>query len=351
MLVAALSVILISGCSVFAEKPQFDHGRVEQFAGHGYDSGIYYQTSTRSSSADGADLQFVLVQPVPQGSYPLIIYLPGLGESDQAGAALRDAWARSGYAVLSLQPQKRDSGVWSSGAARSRDYTYLRHQMYDSAIVSERLGRLAGLAEYLQQQAASGGADVRNMDLSRVAITGFDIGAYTAMIAAGEAPQNVAFAGLKLPVRAVIALSPYADFTGADFEIRYRNIHLPVLSVSSDADSDMHGSVPPSLHQAPFRYMPAGDKYLLLLTGAPHAAIGAEDLSGSVADPNKGEQDESVPVGSGGSPTRHAMTEIALEQTTTAFLNAYVKHDRYSLDWLANEAQPWLGELGRLRYK
>jgi predicted dienelactone hydrolase len=359
---AALSILLSGGCSTFEKPPQADLARVRQFAGRGYDSGIDYQISvTRSSPGSGdGSIQFTLIQPIPQGRYPLLIYLPGLGESDDDSAQLRAAWARSGYVVLSLQPLKRDADVWSSNAARSRDYTYLRHQMYRSASVSGRLDRLVRLAGYLKQQAASGGPIARRMDLSHIAIAGFDIGAYTAMIVAGEAPQHLRFAGLGLPAGGIIALSPYADFTGSDFEVRYRKIDLPVLSVTSDKDSDMRGSVPPSLHQAPFRYMPPGNKYLLLLAGASHAEIGNESLSrqatirsDSGQDGSGGEADaESAAVpDTVATATRHAIREIALEQTTTAFLNACIKNDSYSLDWLKNDARRWLGSIGQLEQR
>lgn len=379
---AVLALAMAAGCSAFAKKPQADAAQVSQFAGRGYDSGIDYQTSiTRSAvNAGGGYFHFNVIQPVPEGKYPLVIYLPGLGESEDAAADLRNTWARSGYVVLSLQPLKKDAEVWSSDAARSHDYTFLRHQMYASATVSERLESLSMLVDYLKQQAATNGPAVQRMDLSRIAIAGFDIGAYTAMIAAGEAPQNVAHARLAVPVGAVIALSPYADFTGSDFEVRYRKIGMPVLSVTSDADSDMHGSVPPSLHQAPFQYMPPGNKYLLLLTGASHAAIGNEDFSGPVSaasdspSPESGSGDGDADSGdsshhrkktsgteadgqaayvrgAGLSPTRHAMMEVALEQTSTAFLNAYIKGDAFSLDWLKSDAQPWLDKIGRLEQK
>ena len=355
--------------------------RVSQFAGRGYDSGIEYQTSITRSAVDagGGYFHFNVIQPVPEGKYPLVIYLPGLGESEDVAADLRNAWARSGYVVLSLQPLKKDAEVWSSDAARSHDYTFLRHQMYASATVSERLESLSILLGYLKQQAAIDGPAVQRIDLSRIAIAGFDIGAYTAMIVAGEAPQNVVHARLAIPVGAVIALSPYADFTGSDFEVRYRKISMPVLSVTSDADSDMHGSVPPSLHQAPFQYMPPGNKYLLLLTGASHAVIGNEALSGPASAASDSPQSESrngdgdadsgsgshrdsssgaeggeqaaYVRGTGASPTRHAMMEVALEQTSTAFLNAYIKGDSFSLDWLKNNAQSWLDKMGRLEQK
>lgn len=379
---AALAAILLGGCTPFAKKPQVDQAQVKQFADRGYDSGIDYETTTTRSAPDAGNMTFhiTVIQPVPEGKYPLVIYLPGLGETADAAANMRGAWAKSGYVVLSLQPLKSDADVWSSDAARTRDYTFLRHEMYSSGIVSERLDILSGLLAYLKQQAASSDPVVRHMDLSRIAIAGFDIGAYSAMLVAGEAPQNISFAGPPLRVGGVIALSPYADFTGSDFEVRYQKINMPVLSVTSDTDSDMRGSVPPSLHQAPFRYMPPGNKYLLVLAGASHAVIGNEDPTkpaspgsespqsesgGSDGDSDSGGSNRHRKKSSGGqsgaasasvrgaagSPTRRAMLEVASEQISTAFLNAYIKNDRYSQSWLKNDAQSWLKKMGQLEEK
>jgi hypothetical protein len=42
---------------------------------------------------------------------------------------------------------------------------------------------------------------------------------------------------------------------------------------------------------------------------------------------------------------------VVSEQATTAFLNAYIKNDQLSLEWLNKGAQPWLGKVGQLKGK
>jgi predicted dienelactone hydrolase len=175
---------------------------------------------------------------------------------------------------VSLDPLKGDANAWSTDAARGGDYGFIRHERYSPGVVTERLDVLAKLIEYLKQHSLSGDPGFAHVDLSHIAIAGFDVGAYTAMILAGENAENVSPPGLSLHPDAVIALSPYAGFSGSNFEVRYQRIKMPVLSVTGDADSDTHGSDLASLHQAPFQYMPPGDKYLLLLSRASHADIG-----------------------------------------------------------------------------
>jgi dienelactone hydrolase len=380
----AVSTFLTTGCSSSAKRPEIDHTKVKQFAARGYDSGTEYATSFNKLSLDIGDecCRISIVQPNREGRYPLVVYLPGLGESSDAGADLRNAWAKSGYVVLSLQALKDDENVWSSEAARNADFAYIRHERYSPQVVSERLNILTKVIEYLKQHVASGDPRLQHMDLSHIAIIGFDIGANSAMLVAGEEAPNIPVPGWAVSVSVVIALSPYADFSGSAFEVRYRNINSPVLSITSDADADVHGGVTPSLHQAPFQYMPPVNKYLLLLNGASHSVIGDGDpakLDGTEGDSNsphtksgsnsegsgngrsnhhgKRNSNGGVDSGSpskqdgGSSPTQRAMMEVIIEQVTTAFLNAHIKNDQLSLAWLKNDAQPWIDKLGQLREK
>ncbi len=63
--------------------------------------------------------------------------------------------------------------------------------------------------------------------------------------------------------------------------------------------------------------------------------------------------DGSAPSGRDGerSPTQRAKVKVAIAQVTTAFLNAYVKHDQFAIEWLNKDAQPWLYSIGQLQEK
>ena len=380
----ALFTILMEGCSSSSKQPEIDHEKIKQFASHGYDSGIKYATSIIKSSLNTGNgfCQITIIQPSREGKYPLIIYMPGLGESSDAGADMRYAWAKSGYVVLSIQPLEDDANIWSSKAARRGDFEFIRHERYSSRVISERLNVLNNSIEYLKQRVGSGDSIFQHIDLSRIAIVGFDIGASSAMIVAGENVQNASIARLPVHIKGVIALSPYADFSGSEPDVRYRNINMPVLSITSDKDSDAHENVPPSLHQVPFQYMPLGNKYLLLLAGASHSVIGNDNSAKSDSTEGDGNAQQSRHGGtsegsskgrgnrrgkkssnSGGdselpskreavnSPTQRAIMGVAIEQVTTAFLNAYIKNDQLSLEWLKKDARPWLNMIGQLKEK
>ena len=179
-------------------------------------------------------------------------------------------------------------------------------------------------------------------------------------------------------VMAVVALSPYADFSGVALGRRYGRIAGPVLSVTGNNDVDATGLVgSASIRRAPYEYMPAGDKYLLSLTDLPHggfagASSGQEAEGGrpseAVQAPSAdqgsrssgggassgrhrrgGGQAESGPrVGAGGweggsglSATGQALDQAVIQSVTTAFLDAYVKNDAIAREWLEKDAARW----------
>lgn len=366
------------------QTQKIDELKVRQFAGSGYDSGTEYATesSKLSLNLDSTSHQISVVQPKRNGKYPLVIYLPGLGESNDAGKDMRNAWAKSGYVAIAMQPLQDDETIMSTAAAQEGDFSYIRHERYATAVISSRFAVLTKLIEYLKKQAVLAESGFNKIDMRHVAIAGFDIGANLAMIVAGEDGQNISNAGLPIKVAGIIALSPYADFSGLAFDSRYQNINLPVLSVTSDADDDTHGSVPIALHQAPFQYMPVGNKYLFLLAGASHALIGNggqanEEIATGGANSQTKADDEAAdkesgkkrgarnkrkeprnsatsgaelnrkPVGA----TQRAMMSVAIEQISTAFLNAYVKNDSLAQEWLNKDAPSWLNNMGQLKEK
>ena len=370
---------------VSQSEQKIDELAVKAFASRGYDSGIEYATENAklSPSIGNGPIEVSIMQPRRQGKYPLVLYMPGLGESSDAAKNIRNAWATSGYVVIAFQPLQDDITIMSTAAAKEGDFAYIRHDRFSPEVVSSRLNALSKFIEYLKHAVISGDTSFNNIDLDHVAIVGFDLGARSAMIAAGEEVPSITNPGMSLKVASVIALSPYADFSGSAFNSRYQKINLPVLSITGDADDDTRGAVPITLHQAPFQYMPEGNKYLLLLAGASHAVIGDSVQTYEVSAPDRGEGTQSPENGSsnkssgrgrGGrngkkssgsdsnnspmpakrppaGPTQRAMMEVAIAQISTAFLNAHVKNDNLAKDWLRNYSQPWLYNIGQLKEK
>lgn len=402
----ALVIVLTAGCATSRSDLKADDAQVKQFSGRGYLTDDQYVVAASSASwpCGGAACEVALTVPAKQGRYPLVIYLPGLGEGSIAGEAWRTAWTRAGYAVLSLQPLAEDAGAWSSARARTGDFALLARERYSDKAMSERLRALHDALRQLARRHAAHEPPLERVDLSRIAVAGFDLGAFTAMAIAGEDVRNVVVPQLPVSIRAVIALSPYASFSGPSFASRYGTIRLPVLSLTSDADGDALGVVTgPHLRRAPFEYMPPGDKYLALLAGMPHGVFsgasaaparepeyrpadsrspsrpagptggrggggGHGHFSGASAAAAGSHGGDGAAGRSGGhadgghpapaenlrqraSPTELAMGVAAVQAISTAFLDAVLKEDTIAREWLEKDAARWLKGKGELRRK
>ena len=379
----SLAFALFAGCSSHS-PPKVDEERVKQVSGRGYLADAHFGIATSTFSWTVGEFAFDLAMtlPVSTSGMPLVIYLPGLGENRMSGERWRTAWAQAGYAVLSVQVLAEDRDAWSSPAARQGNFDTLARQRYAADVSLRRLQALAALMSEVVRRKSAGDTYFDKIDISRVALAGYDMGAYLAMLASGEVPK-AGFVSPVLPLKlaATIALSPYADFSGSPFATRYRNVTIPVLSISGDADADALGAViSPSLRRAPFDNAPAAGAYLLWLSRAGHSVMaGGEDQAvedtehpdarGRSQGGNDGEgrqkggrrqggknaRSESGDGDKGGggnfSPTDRAIAGKLIQGVSTAFLDASLKQDEFATEWLRKDAQRWLDQRGTLRYK
>lgn len=393
-LAAAACFLFISGCASTAPAHKHDNARQEQEAvSPGYRPDRKYATTTlRENWQDGdTTLDVALVAPSEPGVFPLVIYLPGLGESANGGVLWRNAWAEAGYAVLSVQPVTLGEAVWASSQARNADFPSLARKYFNQAALEARLKIVDYVIGETRRRAKNGMAGYAGLDLSRVAIAGFDLGAQTASIIAGEKSRSAGIHTGAWNIRAAIALSPYADLAAVGLEQHYAAMSMPVLSITGTEDADPLGATPPSLRRAPWQYMPGGDKYLLLLEGGTHgllAGAGMIDKSrqGEVLPrERKGRRgnggDSGGPImwkeadfgGSGGSRRRGGSSSenpgggrdsgrsnpqtfnikhiAAIQSVSTAFLDATAKSDPVAREWLARNAARWLGDAAALQRK
>lgn len=372
----ALALAVLAGCASPTHRPSADQAQIQQFAAKGYLSEEQYsiRTTPQTWEVAGHAVDVMLSVPVRPGRYPLVIYLPGLGENRSAGEVWRNAWSQAGYAVLSVQPLSVDSTAWRSKDARNGDFKPLVRERHSAAVMERRQEVLRALLAEVKKRGRDGDELLANVDSENVALAGFDLGAYGALVAAGERTGTGKAGKRVAPLSAVIALSPYADFNGPTFEQRYADIKLPVLSITGDGDEDPYGlGIPAHLRSAPFQYMPPRDKFLLSLDSANH-----ELFAGNARSSERGEQEvaaEQEPSPSGrrrrgsgngeGQPARHseiqiggrmngtalAMGQSAVVSVTTAFLDAYLKGDAISREWLARDARRWLRNTGTLTVK
>jgi dienelactone hydrolase len=375
VLIAAALAALVA-CATDQPSGPADE-EVLAFAARGY-SGAERRvasTTTHAWSVSAQSLNVVVSLPDGATAAPLVIYLPGLGETSEAGELWRAAWSSAGYAVLSVQLLAADERAWMSPLARSGEFRKMGLDRFGAVATRQRLRMLAGVVAEGERRTAQGEATWARIDWKRVAIAGFDVGAYVTMIAAGEFLDGVDDRP-PLPVRAAIALSPFANPAPGSGDSRYHDIRIPVLSVTSNADGDPLGLMDGAgARSVPFERMPGPDKYLLTLRDFSHARLGGGATAATPEPTAKRarssdddlrprrcpgpRRDEEEPVLGRPRAVERAivrslsgnalrMRVLAAQAVSTAFLDASMKDDTRAKAWLGNEAPTWLGALGEL---
>ena len=315
----------------------------------------------------GEPLPVTLLTPVsgPAG-LPLLVYLPGLGESAQAGALWRYAWARAGYAVLSFQALEGDANAWSSALARQADFKALALQHSQAPLLAARLRMLEGVLAEARLRAASGDAPWARVDVDHLAVIGYDLGAATAM-AWGAGLTTPTAAG---QARAVIMLSPSGlPRTQAEPLLASMPPQLPLLAINSRRAADLTGVLDSAAERTRFfDAMPAGsNKSLLLLNSPSHAALaGAAGMVESPTEPAGQSGFKGAANRSSNGPGQHQAVMsaapppllldkgnqeagVAIEHISIAFLNQHLRSNPQAASWLQQSAAPWLAGLGDWR--
>ncbi|HIV69987.1 MAG TPA: hypothetical protein H9903_03550 [Candidatus Aquabacterium excrementipullorum] len=259
------------------QVPKLDPARVQQFEAKGYPAAHQYPVSQVDELrvVQGRPFRLVWTRPQQAGPHPLVVYLPGAGQDALANESWRNALAQAGYAVLSWQALPDDE------QRPQGDLRQWASQRFASDALQQRTNLLAQLMADLTRAQAAGEPGLQRVNLKLAALAGYDLGAYTAQWAAGEHVNHMREASastLAGAFKAFIWLSPYASFSQGGFDTRYADLNAPILTITSDRDTDPFGLVSASyLRTAPFGGMPAGQKFMLMLGGASHDDLGGRE--------------------------------------------------------------------------
>ena len=246
--------------------------------------------------------------PGGSGKVAVILFSHGLGGSLDAGAIWAHAWAEAGFAVVNLQHAGSDSAIFGRPDFRvALGFQQLIARARDIHFAIDELGR----------KVVEGECDLSRIDHSRIGVAGHSFGAQTVQAIAG---QSFAFEAERplgdLRVRAAIGLSPSPPLVGSPEEA-FATIRIPFLSITGTEDA-VPSVIPITAiqRQEPFRLMPPGDKYLLVMAGGTHEMFAGQMASTLL----------------NGEPTPHIRNTVIA--TSTAFWRSTLDGDKLSLRWL-----------------
>lgn len=241
-------------------------------------------------SGRGRDVPVRIRMPEGTGRAPLIVFSHGLGGSLDGGTLWAQAWADAGFVVIHLQHPGSDRSILQPSEGRRGGRLRMLRQMRQAggngevggavraAMTPEQLeARVRDVKFVLDQvptHAREGKCALTRIDMSRIGMSGHSFGAHTTQALAGQDFAQTDAATAEPRITASIAFSPSPPRAGSDAEAM-ANVRKPFFSITGTGDTTPAAAgVSAADRERPFKAMPPGGKYLLVLEGADHADFG-----------------------------------------------------------------------------
>jgi len=393
----ALLCLLMTACTSWkTPSPAFDTDAVNRYRDSGYriTSTVSIEAHRLSAPPTESPWTVTVTQPKDRARHPMIVYLPGLGESDDAPNHWVESWAHAGYAVLAVQALADDAQVWATPEARSGDFARVARARFADELMDERLARLSTLLTRIRTRSQRGEPGLENLDWSHLALAGADLGAYCVQAIATSPAQRRASISWPIAPRAYLAISPYA-VRGSGSASAAVPPDAPVLMISAREDVDAYGVVSdPSVRHLAFDRLGKGDNFYLELDNASHRWLSGATVPAPLGEPparrpagaagadgERGRKrgaggpqhdnmapgdDEDDPLQEKGARadavraeleksrkrdlTHIALSEVSFAAVSIAFFDGYVRAQSPARAWLGESAGHWLQAGDRLKH-
>ncbi len=286
---------------------------------------------------DGARNRPIAVKiymPSGKGPFPVVVFSHGLGGSREAATYLGEYWAAHGYVAVHVQHEGSDDSVWKSVSSNGRQAVMAAMQAAaNGRNLVARAYDVKFVLDELERRNKSDHLLAHKVDLTQIAVAGHSFGAGTTLAIAG---QNYARGTQKLSfqddrVKAAIYLSPPADMHGRDPRDVFADIHIPGLLMTGTEDNSPIGNTSASQRRIPFDGIATPGQYLVNFQGGDHMIFGGRRKIAPRP------QDE--------------VFQQCIQRITTAFLDATLKGDSSSRQWLDNCAAGYLKGIGAFEHK
>lgn len=247
----------------------------------------------------GKDIECRVHYPEAGDKLPLIVFSHGFGADKTAFATISKHVAEHGYVLV--HPSHGD-GFGRSGAKQGADgFKGLRPGggtagtapaakdgagrrvggglaglMNDPAKVEGRVGDVVFILDAIEQLTAKVPALKGRIDTTRLGVGGHSYGAYTSMLIGGVTAD---LGGQKARsfsdprVKCILPISGQGSGQQGLTESSWANLKLPMMTITGSRDQGAGGQGP-EWKKEPFKFSPAGDKYLVFIEGANHVSFG-----------------------------------------------------------------------------
>ena len=245
---------------------------------------------------------------------PVVLFSHGLGGSREGNAFLGEHWALRGYVAVFVQHPGSDTSVWRDKPKEDR-----LDAMRGAISLENFKARVEDVHAVLDALTAWNKEKAQplfgKLELDAIGMSGHSFGAVTTEAVSGEHFPLTGTRFTDSRIKAAIAFSPSAPRNG-DAGQAFGEVKVPWLLMTGTKDvvpalgrNDLQSrlAVYPALHGAP--------KYQVILNNAEHSAFTDRALPGDQEPRN---------------PNHHRV----MRALTTAFWDAYLRHDAAAKSWL-----------------
>jgi predicted dienelactone hydrolase len=203
-------------------------------------------------------------------SVPLILFSPGYGGNREGYSYLGTGWAAAGYIVVIPTHDGSDNVALRKNALREVEDA---SQAFENQ--SQRTGDIRFLISSIKEIEKKISPIKGKVDRKQIGVSGHSMGGGTALLIAGATATsaNSQPKGFRDDhVRAAIAMSPPGPGRAAFNDHSWDQIGIPVMTMSGTRDRGVGGE-PPEWRTQPYKHMPAGNKFQVIVNGANHLAF------------------------------------------------------------------------------
>jgi predicted dienelactone hydrolase len=278
---------------------------------------------------------------VPDGKFPVIIFSHGAGGSRNGYAYLGEYWASFGYVCVHIQHVGSDESILKGLPPDEVVRAMARATVSPENIVNRPLDVRFAI-DKLESLNRDDPLLKRRMDLDHIGMAGHSFGAFTTLAVAGEVFTSASGRKRQWPdprVKAAIAMSESPPRDSDLWDEAFAKIHIPMMHMTGTLDESPVSDTKPEDRRVPYDHIPpVADQYLIILQGGDHMVFSGRSPSGSLAGT--------------GNPAMDPTLQVMIQQSTTAFWDAYLKSNDKARQWLAGGGcKTMLGQNGTLEMK
>lgn len=205
---------------------------------------------------------------------PVVLLSHGFGSSSERCSYLGWHWAANGYAAVLIHHPGSDESIWKGKFFPMQSLRdHYRHQRSGRQRVDDVRFVLDRLETYAEESPEFG----EKVNLSCIAVAGYDLGALGSLILAGQTPPGRRTAEPDPRIRALIAMSPPVLPSPHPSQV-YPMVSVPSLFIRGTEDDGIVGDTKAWQRRIPFDHCSSKAKYLLTLFGADHMVYGGHFL-------------------------------------------------------------------------